>query len=462
VSATTTLSYEVVWIKDFRLDLIVMDTAIIYGGTGSSVASSVNISDSLGNQLLSDGANRLLVDGAGVTQPVSGAVSVTNLPATQPVSGSVAVSNLPATQPVSGSVAVSNLPATQPVSAVALPLPAGASTAALQGTTLATSPTGAETATVTRDILRKSTTIESTTLLAGNATFTGAWHDSQADGTCFVGATSFSNVASGAGALTIQESDDTTNANFTRSANSATTIAANSLCALRAYIRARYWRIVYVNGASAQASFEVTSCATNIPMFGSSGPFANFGGDPGQYAFVYSGSNISVPGSNNVNCVFLPAANGNAPLLTAGSFLGGLFSGTAQTTLQGYTPARTPTIFKQVSTLATGSTALWTPGTGNKFRLLKFKIQVTANAVAGAAAVLVIGLLDSATVLGLSHSVYIPAVAAAALAGSYDSGWIDLGFFGYLSATANNVLNVSLSFALTGGAVNVIACGTED
>ncbi len=41
-------------------------------------------------------------------QPVSGSISVANLPATQPVSGSVSVSNLPATQPVSGTVGLSN------------------------------------------------------------------------------------------------------------------------------------------------------------------------------------------------------------------------------------------------------------------------------------------------------------------------------------------------------------------
>jgi hypothetical protein len=76
------------------------------------------------------------------TQPVSGSVSVSNLPTTQAVSGSVSVSNFPATQavsgpltdaqlrasavpvsgtffqatqPVSGTVAVSNFPASQPV-----------------------------------------------------------------------------------------------------------------------------------------------------------------------------------------------------------------------------------------------------------------------------------------------------------------------------------------------------------
>jgi len=50
------------------------------------------------------------------TQPVSGTVAVSNLPATQPISGTVAVNNFPATQPVSGTVSVGNFPATQPVS----------------------------------------------------------------------------------------------------------------------------------------------------------------------------------------------------------------------------------------------------------------------------------------------------------------------------------------------------------
>jgi hypothetical protein len=56
------------------------------------------------------------IDGSGSTQPVSGTVTVANLPGTQPISGAVSVSNLPSTQPISGSVSVSNLPSTQPIS----------------------------------------------------------------------------------------------------------------------------------------------------------------------------------------------------------------------------------------------------------------------------------------------------------------------------------------------------------
>ncbi len=86
-------------------------------------------------------------------------VGVNNLPAVQPVSqsgtwtvgGSIAISNFPSVQAVSqsgiwtaarswtlasstDSVNVGNFPATQPISATALPLPAGASTSALQTT----------------------------------------------------------------------------------------------------------------------------------------------------------------------------------------------------------------------------------------------------------------------------------------------------------------------------------------
>ena len=48
-----------------------------------------------------------VTNSSGSPIPVSGSVSVSNLPATQPISGSVSVSNFPATQPISGSVTAS-------------------------------------------------------------------------------------------------------------------------------------------------------------------------------------------------------------------------------------------------------------------------------------------------------------------------------------------------------------------
>ena len=129
--------------------------------TGGSMATK--LVDAAGvNKAAISAAGALKVDGSGVTQPVSGAVtisgtpavSVSNLPATQTVAGTVAVSSIPAipagsnlvgqvelsdgtnvlgtpahpvkvdgsgvTQPVSGAVSISNLPATQSTSDVNL------------------------------------------------------------------------------------------------------------------------------------------------------------------------------------------------------------------------------------------------------------------------------------------------------------------------------------------------------
>lgn len=116
--------------------------------TGNTSLSSIDSHIPAGLTVTS---TRLLVDGSGVTQPVSGSVSVSNFPATQPVSGTVTanqggtwtvqpgntanttawkVDGSAVTQPVSGTF----FQATQPISAAALPLPSGASTSALQTT----------------------------------------------------------------------------------------------------------------------------------------------------------------------------------------------------------------------------------------------------------------------------------------------------------------------------------------
>jgi len=73
---------------------------------------------------------RLSVDGSGVTQPVSGSVTVSNFPNTQPVS-LVSLPSLPAGNNSIGSVTVSNFPNNQSVSVTALPsipLPTNAAT----------------------------------------------------------------------------------------------------------------------------------------------------------------------------------------------------------------------------------------------------------------------------------------------------------------------------------------------
>lgn len=352
VSGATNLSYELAWLKEFALDLIVTDTAVIFAGSG-------------------------------------GAVSVT------------------------GQVG-----------------------------------------------LNKNTTVETIAPLAANATFTGNWHDSQADGTTFVIVTSFSNVAGAASGLSVDLSDDITNANFTRAGVSAIQPAAATLTSVLAPIRARYWRVTYHNGATLQASLEVTACAMDsyLPVVAGGGtlPAANFSG------MTVSNSQGAVGiggGSGTDNLSTWVTFGGPAPANLL--LYGGAFSAAADAVRQGASKARTPTVFRQVSTAALGSVALWTPGTGNKFRLLRYRVMVGASAIMAAATDLTLKLLDSATDIGQDFIVRIP-VAALGSGVNYDSGWVDLGFFGILSAAANNVLNANLSAALTGGLINFLAAGTEE
>lgn len=84
---------------------------------GVAVDGSTETTLAAVNTKLTTTANGLKIDGSATTQPISGAVTV---------------SNFPGTQPVSGSVSVANFPATQPVSAVALPLPTGAAISSKQ------------------------------------------------------------------------------------------------------------------------------------------------------------------------------------------------------------------------------------------------------------------------------------------------------------------------------------------
>jgi hypothetical protein len=127
---------------------------------------------------------------------------------------------------------------------------------------------------------------------------------------------------------------------------------------------------------------------------------------------------------------------------------------------------RTPTIVKTVQTAANGSTALWTPTSGKKFRLMRMTVQVSANSTLAARGILTVKLLDSAADLNITADVYLGQTAIAADTNPQPvellgGRWIDLGN-GLLSAAANNVLNVNLSAALTNGAVRVICCGTEE
>ena len=106
-----------------------------------------------------------------------------------------------------------------------------------------------------------------------------------------------------------------------------------------------------------------------------------------------------------------------------------------------------------------GTTALWTPNSGKKFRLMKYRILIPGDTYLAAAGRLVIRFYDASTDLGIWHSILLPA-AAGTTPMLWDSGLCDLGN-GYLSSTANNALGVNLSAAVTNG-INVQVFGNEE
>ena len=119
---------------------------------------------------------------------------------------------------------------------------------------------------------------------------------------------------------------------------------------------------------------------------------------------------------------------------------------------------RNPGTFKTGKFTAAGSGVLWTPTAGTSFRLMRYKIDVTGDAVAAAAGYIDLTFYDALTAMPLAETAYIPLAVAGT---AFTSGWVDLGN-GILSALADNVLSMNLSGALTGGVVRVTVAGTEE
>lgn len=122
---------------------------------------------------------------------------------------------------------------------------------------------------------------------------------------------------------------------------------------------------------------------------------------------------------------------------------------------------RTPTTFKTVTATASGDTAVWTPTSGKKFRLMGAMVELSGNAQLASAATFNIVLRDATTAIGVGFSASVGAAAITTSVPNLLDNGVNLGN-GILSAAANNVLNVNLSAALTGGVVRVTAWGTEE
>ena len=182
-------------------------------------------------------------------------------------------------------------------------------------------------------------------------------------------------------------------------------------------------------------------------------------GNLGLSSIPYTPLHLMAVGGTGSNAYGTNAGTGDGLSPTTSLFtIANQYVSTGSTTRDA---ARTPTTFKTATATASGDTALWTPTSGKKFRLMRFRIEVTGDAATSGGAVIDVLLRDSTTATGIGFSVFVPATGVTTSEGVLGTGWIDLGN-GILSAAANNVLNINLSAALSAGKVRVVCCGTEE
>lgn len=155
------------------------------------------------------------------------------------------------------------------------------------------------------------------------------------------------------------------------------------------------------------------------------------------------------------------AASGVNPVLAAG--WDGANAQTIATDTLGHviTTGEYMTTWKTVQASASGNTALWTPAAGKKFRLKKIHVSVGDDATITSGGHLVIKFQDATTDIGVAFDTWLAGGGGTSDGIAFSVPQFDMGY-GYLSAAANNVLNVNLSSALSGGQVRVTVGGTEE
>ena len=125
-----------------------------------------------------------------------------------------------------------------------------------------------------------------------------------------------------------------------------------------------------------------------------------------------------------------------------------LFNGTS------WDRQRTPATFKTGS-LYQAFSPVWKPLAANKIRLMKYKMECTANAAVTTAGVFPVYLMEGtpagtavATSPGYAtnivHEVYLPTTAGTTLGTWWDSDWVDLGN-GFPTNVVGNTLNVCIN-----------------
>lgn len=462
----------------------------VTGVVAPTSATEIGVIDGTGKLQGASASNPVRVDPTGTTtQPVSGAVTAnagTNLNtsalaldatltggsqktkivdtgganvASVSAAGAVKVDGSAVTQPVSGTVTANQ--------GTNNATPWNENIAQWGGTAVAapatTAPVGTEAAPIVREIFTKRGQILTTTPLAGAATFTSAWFDSNTDGTVFVSASATSDHGnSTSGTFLIEMSDDSSNALFT------VTGASNSwppgvVTTISCAITRRYWRVRALNGATPNTTQEITAVSTGIPIQ----PLVGIDTVGVPHSIVTTSNGVlALPWTTGIADSYgqgtgVPNIVSQTTVLPSGTFLCSGANGVGLWTAQRY-----PNIFKTASVVATatGNSAVWTPAAGKKFRIMRF--QITAQGLgATASAAVTVSFQDNVTGITIgTYDVDVP-VTANVVSGvtQVSGGWIDIGN-GFLSAAANNVLNFNISAAgaATTGTYRINVCGTEE
>lgn len=331
-----------------------------------------------------------------------------------------------------------------------------------------TSPAGSDYGLITRNIPRKSGSTLTTTPLAGSGTYTQSWQDSNGDGATFVAATARADQASGASGFVLEETDDDTDANFTKTVNS-TSVSASATTSLYGVIRGKKWRVRYVNGGSAQASFKLTAVVTTLPMFTTDasgvqqvgGTVAISGtvpvSDGGSTLSVDDGAgSLTIDGSVAVSSLpSLPAGTNNIgdvdvltlPALPAGTNdIGNVKAAGYKNT--DWTSVHEPAANTQATTTKAAA------GVGVKNVCTGFTVTFAAQATAPAAVQVAVRLRDGASGVGTvlwAGVISLPAIAGTMAGIARQNLWIE--------GTTNTAM--TLEFSAAGGANTIQTVSME-
>jgi hypothetical protein len=323
-----------------------------------------------------------------------------------------------------------------------------------------------------------STANSTTTPLAGNGVFTGTSESVLPYQSICIQI--FASGGSAAGGVSIQQSQDGTNWDIVQ-----TITYGGGAFQITVPVLGAFYRIVYTNTAVLQTTFRLQSILQviggQLTVQGTVAPAGAYlttapnpvivGGKTvaGTAALVNALTNLgSGMGANQIT-LSSDGFPGDATAIRGFSGPGSNATGAVATAQMAVTSAtqsatvfiRTPNIFKTAQATASGNTAVWTPTSGKKFRLMRFIIDVTSNSSQVSGGVITFNFQDASSALGLSFDAFVPTTAVTTVLGGYTSGWIDIGN-GFLSALANNVLNINLSAALATGNVRITVCGTEE